>query len=515
MADVTEYALGIDLGTSGPKVALLSAAGRLVAQATRRIETQFLPEGGAEQDAEKIWSLTVDAIRETVASAGVPAEQIVAIGVDSQYSSIVPVDAEGRPAGPLIVWMDTRGAPHNRAIYKRHSEAFLRWLEVHGIMPLPSGNDCLAHMLHIQEDRPEIYERTAAFVEPMDYLTARFTGRVAANQCTAFMFLLVDNRKLGALEYHPDLVSMSGLDPSRLPELVPLHEPLGPLRADVAEELGLAAGTPVLPALNDTQSGALASGALASSNGGVSIGTTTVLYAGVDRKDTDGENQIVSMPGPLGDRYVVMAENGLGGKTLDHVLRAFVHTKDPLGDHRTDDPFDGLDAAVEQSAPGAGNVLFLPWLNGSAAPAGNGRARGGWLNVSLETTRPDLVRAVLEGVAMNLRWLVDPVEAFARHPLEEISFAGGAAKSAAWAQILADVLDRPVHRLIDPTHMNCRAMALLALYRLGRVGLEQVRCPAREVYKPRPQNREIYDRLFEQFLASYEQNRPVFDALNR
>lgn len=514
MAAVAEYALGIDLGTSGPKVGLFSTAGRLVGQAARRVETRFLPGGGAEQDAEEIWSLTADAIRETVAAARVPAEQIVAIGVDSQYSSIVPVDAEGRPAGPLIVWMDTRGAPHNRAIYERHSEAFLRWLEVHGIIPLPSGNDCLAHMLHIQEDRPEIYERTAAFVEPMDYLTARFTGRLAANQCTAFMFLLVDNRKLGALEYHPDLVSMSGLDPSRLPELVPLHEPLAPLRADVAEELGLAAGTLVLPGLNDTQSGALGSGALASSNGGLNIGTTTVLYAGVDRKDTDGENQLVSMPGPLGDRYVVMAENGLGGKALDHVMRAFVHAKDPLGNHRADDPFAGLDAAVGESSPGAGNMLFLPWLNGFGAPVGNGKARGGWLNVSLKTTRPDLVRAVLEGVAMNLRWLVDPVEAFARHPLAEIAFGGGAALSDGWAQILADVLDRPVHQLIDPAHTNCRASAFLALYRLGRVDLEQVRCPARKVYEPQSQNRELYDGLFAQFLASYEQNRPVFDALN-
>jgi xylulokinase len=134
--------------------------------------------------------------------------------------------------------------------------------------------------------------------------------------------------------------------------------------------------------------------------------------------------------------------------------------------------------------------------------------------VSLETTRPDLVRAVLEGVAFNLRWLLGPVEGFVHHRLDEISFAGGAAASDAWAQILADVLDRPVRQLAQPAHANCRAMALLALHRLGHVELERVASPTRAVYEPQPANRETYARLHEQFLAAYEQNQPIFDTLN-
>ena len=514
MTSAGEYALGIDLGTSGPRVGLFSCDGRLLAHASRRVETLRVSGGGAEQDAEQLWSVTADSIRDVVERSGVAPDQILAIGCCSQYSSVVPVGADARPVGPVIVWMDSRGAAHNREIYGRYPEAFGRWLELHGIMPLPSGGDSLSHILHIQRDCPEIYARTAAFLEPMDYLTARLTGRSVANQCTAFMFLLVDNRTLGSLGYSDELVAMSGVDPTRLPTLVPIQEPLGPVLGDVARELGLAETTLVLPAMNDTQAGSLVAGVWAGPVAGLSLGTTSVLVAAVDRKETDVENQLVSMPGPLVDKYVVMAENGLGGGALDHVLRNFVHADDPLGDHGAEDPFRGLDQAVEQSPPGAGNALFLPWLNGSMAPRGSGKARGGWLNLSLETTRPDLVRAVLEGVALNLRWLLGPVEAFVGQRLDQISFGGGGAVSPAWAQIFADVLERPVRQLAEPSHANCRAMALLALHRLGRVDFKSLASPSQAVFEPRAAQRELYRGLYEQFVAAYEQNGPIFDALN-
>lgn len=517
-------ALGIDLGTSGPKVGVFAPDGTMLGHASRRVETVRSGGGAAEQDSEAVWTAVADAVREAVRAAkagtdgrrGIEAAEIVAVGVDSQYSSIVPVASDGTPTGPMVTWMDTRGAPHNQAIYEREPDAFFAWLDLHGIIPLPSGADSLAHLLHIQHDHPDVHERTAAYLEPMDYVTARLTGRPTATQCSAFMLLLTDNRTLDATDWHPDLVRMAGVDPSRLPPLVARHEPVGRLRPEVAADLGLDPRTVVYPGVNDTQIGGLATGAIApgATHAGLCIGTTSVLIAALDRKDLDADHQLVSMPSPTGG-YMLMAENGIGGKALDHVLHGLLAVDDALGDHHQADAHERVPALVAASAPGAGGVLFLPWLGGAMAPVDDPFMRGGFVGVTLGSTRADLVRATLEGLAHNLRWLLGPAEAFCGHPFEHVVFGGGGARSATWGQILADVLDRPIHRLADPAHVNGRAAALLALAHHGEVDLDEAagRLAIDAVHEPDPAWRARYDGLHEQFVAAYAANQPVAHAL--
>src|SRR5262249_31384290 len=151
----------------------------------------------------------------------------------------------------------------------------------------------------------------------------------------------------------------------------------------------------------------------------------------------------------------------------EHMLENIVYARDELADHSRTDPFAALDATLQATAPGAGGVMFLPWLHGAMAPQGNGAMRGGFVHMSLETTRPDLVRAVAEGVAHILRSLPPPVEAFTGEPIHEIAFVGGAARSQPWCRILADVLDRPVIAVDRPEGAVARATALLALERRG------------------------------------------------
>src|SRR5207247_11247862 len=135
--------------------------------------------------------------------------------------------------------------------------------------------------------------------------------------------------------------------------------------------------------------------------------------------------------------------------------------------HRGSDPFARLDAVLLATEPGAGGVLFLPWLGGSLAPTASGAIRGGFVHMSLETGRAELVRAVVEGVAHNLAWLLPHVEEFTGEAIAEVVFVGGAARSARWCQVLADVLGRPVAPLDAPEVGVARAMGLLALERHG------------------------------------------------
>ena len=510
------YAIGIDLGTSGPRAALFADDGRQLAHAARPVTTLTLEGGGAEQDPTEVWSAVKDAISEVTRLAGVPGDRIAAVGCCGQYSSIVPVDPAGAPTANMILWMDNRGGEHNLAIYERYPDAFVMWLDRHGVPPLGSGNDSLAHILYLKHDRPAQYEAAAAFLEPMDFVNLRLTGRAAANQCTAFMSLLCDNRQLGQIDYDSDLVGMAGVDPVKLPELLPVDAVVGTVSPEVAEETGLSSTTQVFGGLNDTQAAAFATSTFEGSHGGVSIGTTSVLLAEVDFKRTDLEHEVVSMPSALPDRYMVMAENGIGGRALDFILRDIVFAHDELGDHTDDEPFRAVDAVVEGVPPGSDGVLFLPWLRGSFSPSANPLMRGGFLNLSLDTTRAHLVRAVLEGVAYNLRWLLPAVEEFVGHEFDHLVFGGGAAASDAWAQIIADVLDRPVRQLAEPELGNCRAMALLAFCRLGTLTLDDIRALSvtGAVRQPRAENRKTYDRMSEQFVVAFDQTRPIFEALN-
>ncbi len=506
--------LGIDVGTTNVKVALITSSGTTVAGAQRPL-VMNRAGGIAEQDAEATWTTLVDAVREVTAARPDVAADVTAIGVCSQYSSVVAVDAQARPLLPMLMWQDTRGTDHSIEIMARDASSFLTFVERHGIPPVGGGLS-LAHILYVQHDLPDVHEQTVAYLESMDYVTARLTSRITATQHSTYTYQLCDNRTLDPPAYDDELVRLAGVDPSRLPPLVSIDDAVGTLRPEIAAELGLPASATVFPGTNDTATAAVATGAFIPGRAGISIGTTSVLVDDVVTFHVDIENQIFPMPAPYRDRYVVCAENGLGGKVVEHVLRNLVYALDDLGDHRATDPFSGLDAVVRSSRAGAGGLLFLPWLGGSNAPQGDDAMRGGFVNMSLTTTRADMLRAAVEGVAHNLRWLLRPVEAFTGNRVDEIAVVGGAARSGAWCQVLADVLDRPVLALASPDVAIARATALLALERAGawsRADLDREPSGGATRYEPDPANRSLFAGRHEQFEAAYAALLPISEAL--
>ena len=508
------HALGIDVGTTNAKVALVDESGRLVAAAARPIFTER--DGDvAEQDPAQLWSAVVDAIFEVVRAAPEAAADIAHVGVDSQYSSTVPVDVDGNPVGPLIMYLDRRGTDHCLEIFGREPDAFMTFIEHHGIPPV-GGGASISHMLYFQHDRPEIHARTAAYLEPMDFVIARLTGVIAANQCTQFTALLTDNRTLGGTEYDPELVRMSGVDASRLPPLRSLTDPIGTLRPEVAAQLGIPAKAVVHAPINDSHAGAIATGARRADRVGLMIGTTSVLLDITDHHGTDLDHEVLSMPSPFPGEYIVWAENGLGGKVVEHVLDHIVHATDELGDHSTPDRFARLDDLLAGVAPGSNDVLFLPWLAGSLSPTADPNMRGGFLNLSLDTERRHLVRAVIEGIGYNLAWLLPVVEAFSGHTDQEIVFGGGAARSGQWVQTLADIFNRPVSAVSDPHQVIARGTALYALHRGGRLTADDLNAMVDVATRvePQPEYRDTYDRLLVQFIAAFEALRPIYATLN-
>ncbi|MEO1933997.1 MAG: FGGY-family carbohydrate kinase [Myxococcales bacterium] len=512
----SQYILSIDLGTGGPKVALVSDDGAIAASALRGVTTNFLGPDAAEQDPEEVWAAIMSAVKEVVRVADVPASAILGMSCTSQYFSIVPIDAAGLPVGPMIPWMDGRGAPHTLSLYQAHPNLATQWIERTGMPPLPTGNDSLSHMLFLKNERPEIYDRAAKLVEPSDYVTARLTGNCVTNACTAFAQLLTDNRRLDQVDYHSELLATSGIDREKLADLVPIGSCQGTLKEDIAREIGLPSSTKVFTGVNDTHAAAMGTGVFRRGHGALNIGTTCQVLAFVDEMKTDLDNWILSMPGPIRGRYMVMSEVGLGGKPLEHFITKVAFAKDALADHSIDDPFANVEKALRSTPAGSGGLLYLPWLSGSQSPHANASMRGGFLNMSLETDRMDMLRSVLEGVSHSLYWVLPAVERFIGEDIEELEFSGGGAVSNVWSQIMADIMNRPVHQLAEPRFVNNRGTALLAFHELGVTSLADFDKNHRiaQTYHPKPENRGMYDRLFEQFKAAWERNRPIFEALN-
>ena len=507
------FVLAVDLGTGGPKVGLVSLTGRIAWQDHLGIATRHLPGGGAVQDAEEWWRLVADASRRALASGVVAPASVAAVSCTAQWASIVPVDAEGRPVGDCIMWQDTRGGRYARRAFGGPVSGYaplplLRWVRRTGGAPSPSGNDPISHMLHLAHDQPEVARAARWYLEPADYLTMRFSGEATASHATMIASWLTDNRRQDLLAYDPTLVRMAGVDASKLPPLRPTGSVVGVVRDDVAAALGLPRGVPIVAGTPDLHSAAVGSGAVRDFETHMAVSTTAWIGLPVPFKKSDLFRAIVSVPGLRPDRYLVANNHDTGGMCL-RWLRENI-----LGDGVA---YEELTALAAGSAPGSGGVLFTPWLAGERSPVTDRRARAGFHNLSLATTRADLVRAVMEGVAYNNRWLHEAVERFAGRRLDPIRMIGGGALSDLWCQIHADAMNRTIERTAEPLHTNLRGAALIAAMALGAVREDEVRdlVPAAGTFTPAANNRAVYDRLYAEFPRLYQSQRKMFARLNR
>lgn len=484
------YVLAIDLGTTGLKVAVVRVDGTVMSLAGRALTMHFLDGGGVEQDAHEWWQHVIGATREAVANSGATPSEITTVVCTSQYMSVVPIDANGVPVGPVIMWMDARAAERTRHL--RHRENVTVWLERHGLAPF--GSDDLAHIVLLHHEYPDAYHRAAAFVEPVDAITARLTGTVTANQNTAFPLLLVDNRVHGAVHYDRDLIARAGIDPGKLPSLVAMGSVIGTLRRAVADELGLSASTVVLSGTIDSTTSAVGTAAINNERCGVVIGTTSVAVSHVPTSRADHMRALMTAPSPVDAQYVVLAENGAGGKALDHVAMLIESSAQEL-----------ISAAAGAPA-GCEGTMFLPWLVGAMAPAPSSDARAGFIGLSLGTTRAHLARAVLEGVALNMATLLPAVEHFVGSRFREFTFGGGAAASPLWSQIMADVCGRVVHRVHEPRATNARGAALLAFCQLGLIDLGDLPnlVPIEANHEPDPHVAAMFAEARERMVAAQE-----------
>ncbi|OJT19819.1 xylulose kinase [Archangium sp. Cb G35] len=524
--------LAIDLGTSAVKLAAVTLRGTILGGEVEPQAVQLLPEGGAEQDPEAWWSAIVRATRRLLDKGIVSADDIVGINISSQWSGTVAVDERGKPLHPAIIWMDSRGAPHvRRAVHGfMPVEGFgisrlVTWVRLTGGAPTLSGKDPFGHILYLKSEHPELYRNTYKFLEPKDWLNLRLSGRFASSYDTITLHWVTDNRDLQRIHYAEQLLQLAGLPREKLPDLVPAASVLGPLQPEAARALGLSEKVQVITGAPDILAAAVGSGAVRDFEAHLCVGTSAWIACHLPFKKTDVFHQMGTLPSALPGRYILTNEQESAGLCLSFLKDNILFGHEELaryGDasHPGQAPADLyklLEKAAASVPAGSDQLIFMPWLNGERSPVDDHHLRGGFFNQSLKTTRGHMVRAVLEGVAYNSRWLFSYVEKFVGRRLDSLRLIGGGARSRLWCQIIADVLDRRIQQVDEPVLANARGAAFQAALALGHLTVDEIPSlvPVANTFEPNPQNRGLYDELFGEFVNLYKSNKAIFARLNR
>ena len=409
-------------------------------------------------------------------------EDIVGVGCTSQWSGTVPVDDGGAAIGPAITWMDSRGARAVRETVRGalnvqgySASKLAKWVRRTGGIPSLSGKDPVGHIHFLREQRPDVYAAAAVFLEPVDYLNLRLTGLARASHDSITLHWVTDNRDINAVAYDDSLMALAGLERAKLPELVPTGSVLGGLAPAAAAELGLLCGHPRRrrhrgPALGRRGLGRRGRLRRPSLHRHLQLDQ---LPRPVQEDRRADQHRLLPLgdPGPLpGGR------RARDGRRLPDLAarqpalprrRPLVHYRPQPARPPTSSPPSTTSAA---SVPvGSHGVLFTPWLNGERSPVDDHTIRGGFHNISLSSTRSDMVRAVFEGVALNSAWLLGAVEKYTKRPFPSLAFVGGGANSDLWSQIHADATGRTIRQIDDPVLANVRGAGLLTLLALGHL----------------------------------------------
>ncbi|MBS0618457.1 MAG: FGGY-family carbohydrate kinase [Spirochaetes bacterium] len=520
-----QYVLAIDLGTSGPKVALVDETGNVLACEVEATELHLLPNGGAEQDPNNWWQTICAASKKLLSKNLVPIEQIQAVAVTSQWSGTVAVDDKGNHLHNAIIWMDSRGAKHvaqamdGLVKFQGYDVVKLaQWILLTAGMPGLSGKDPLAHILFIKNEMPDLYAKTYKFMEPKDYLNLRLTGRFATAQDAIALHWLTDNRDLNKVYYHPSLIKATGIDQKKLPDLYLSTDVLGTLLPQAASDLGLPANLKVVLGTPDVQSAALGSGAVEDFAAHLYIGTSSWLTCHVPFKKTDADHNMATIPSAIPGKYLIGNEHETAGYCLTYLRDKVFYPKDAITpEGAPPDAYQKFNDLAASVAAGSDKLIFTPWLIGERTPVEDHTIRGGFFNMSLSTTRAHMVRAVFEGVAYNSRWLLEAVEGFIDRKLAAINMIGGGARSDLWCQMHADILNREIRQVADPVQANARGVGLLAGVSLGRFRFRDIsnRVAIAKTYKPNPAHRKIYDELYAEFKNIYQAHKKIHARLNK
>lgn len=496
--------IGLDVGTTGCKAIVFDRSGAMLGSAFREYGVTCDAPGKAEQDAEEVWRLTQETLRQATTQAN--AKRVHALSISVQGDAIIPVDDDFRALHPAILGMDYRSAPQARQCEERFGgfELFQRT----GMRPHPINS--LAKVLLLRDLAPKVFDQARKIVTYADFILGKLGGGAAIDHTMASRTMAFD---LATKQWCQEILKPLGLDAARFSTAVPSGTAVGTLRPQLADDLGLPRSLRLVTGAHDQACAALGAGVTHEGLGVVSTGTAEVLSTALGspaltRAMFDGYYPcyLHAQPG----MYFTFALNHVGGILLRWWRDHFAAPEVTAGQHEGRDAYAVIDDHLPE---GPAPVMVVPHFNGTGTPLCDLQAKGAIVGLTLATTRHDVAKAILEGLCFELLINLNTMGNSGIR-VDELVAVGGGAKSARWLQLKADILGRPI-RTLHCREAACLGAALLAGAATGVYASlkEAVRTTVASdrSFEPDPGRVAQYRTRF----ALYQQLYPALRELNR
>lgn len=491
----TSLILAFDVGTSGVKGVLTDLQGQLLESEYRPYAISTHGDGWVDQDFEEIWQATCEVARQLAVRSSEKGYAIVAISVAAQMFNVVPVDLLGNPLTPMLSWLDQRAdlIASNLLLRIDRDEQF----DLLG--SVVSAKDILPKILWLIENEPKVIGRTWKFLDCKEAVVLRLTGRAVTDYAGASSYRLFDT---ASRAWSENACIKVGILRDWLPDIESATAVAGPISDSVANLLGIATEIPVMVGAGDVPASQVGSGAVDAGDVHLSLGTAIYFGISLTEPRLDPKRQLGVLGHMDPQKWILWLEIATGGAALTWVARLLgLETSGHLN-------FSEIDRSVLACADEMDSLLFAPWLSGERVPLFDDQARAAFIGLGLNHGPGHLLRAVMEGVAFQMRWALEYGENFGQN-CERVRAVGGGTMGHVWLQIMANVLDRPIEVIKHSQDAGAIGAAACAIVGIGKesnfdfvrdlVRVERVLAPDAEssaTYKSRYQNyRDLYEAL--------------------
>jgi len=403
---------------------------------------------------------------------------------------------------PGIIWLDARAGRQAQQIMRKilGPKVFAMIVGAEA-----TGKDVLPKLLWLKENEAELYSKTDKFLDVNGYLICRATGNMVSDWSAASATGVFDLKKK---QWSDFLIRFFGLPKGKFPELRRSTEEAGRLTSEAAQEFGLLEGTPLICGAGDCPAAAVGSGAIGEGEGHIYLGTSGWVGV-VMEKAYSGKSGIVSIHSADPDKCFLLAETETAGACLQWIADQFYRQEQQ--DPSVENVFRLMDESVAQVEPGSDYLIFTPWMYGERSPVADIYVRSSFINLSADHKREHMLRSVYEGVAYNLRWMLELMSDKFGYYEDTVRAIGGGARGDPWLQIIADVTGKQVEKVANPQEAGAVGAALIAAIGLGIydgfTALKGV-IEVDRVFEPDSSNAGIYDHLY----AAYKE---VYGSLKR
>ncbi len=504
------YYVGIDVGTSGTKALLTDAKAKVLATATAEHPIYAPKPGWSEQKPDQWWASSKKAIRAAIKKAKINPRQVAGIGLSGQMHGLVLTDDAGRPLRPALIWNDQRTAAEAEEIHRAVGGP-RKLISLVGNVAMTSFT--LTKLLWVRKHEPKIYEKARHLLLPKDYIRLRLTGEYVGEVSDMSGTLMLNQK---TRNWSPKIISTFDLDADYLPPVVESRDVTGRVTASAANDLGIAAGTPVVGGGGDNQAAAVGNGIVRSGLCSASIGTSGVVY--VHSKDyvTDPQGRVQTFCASVAGQYCLFGCILSAGGSFQWFRNTLGGPEVAAAKKKKVDPYELLTDAAAEAPPGCEGVFFLPYLTGERTPHADPAAKACWVGMHSRTGRNELIRSVMEGATFAMNDAVTIMRDRGLRP-RSIHLTGGGARSEFWRQLQADVYGATCVT-INAEEGPAYGAAILAAIGTGRFKNARQACDAavkitRKI-RPNPKSKRLYKKLYDQYRRLYPALKDEFARIN-